>query len=301
MRKVLALVGILICLLVLPLMINDRSHPLKDFEGIGLDDIPFEEISFYNAVDGIQLGGMLFLPDTTYQEPPLAIIIHGSGYSNRQNRWYLELVKELRDRGIAVLLPDKRGSDRSEGNWIGLSPEDLASDTESAIKYAKRDTMHHYGHIGLIGVSQGGWIAPIVASEYPNLAFVVDISGTLATGRYQLAFEEKNNIAQYTYPFLAEHISKLSLASLEKKESIIPFLNFDPIQYWQKVNIPTFIAFGENDTNCPVEQSLKRIKDNQLYNLEVKVYPDGRHAILDETKTKISPSFISDLVQFIKK
>ena len=52
---------------------------------------------------------MLFLPEEK-DSIPLVVVIQGSGYSNRNNTWYLTLVKHLQDNGIAVLLPDKRGS-----------------------------------------------------------------------------------------------------------------------------------------------------------------------------------------------
>ena len=301
MRKKTGIIFIsIIILLLIPLLTKNRSNPLANFSGVRLGELKFEKITFFNTTDQTQLGGMLFLPKKT--EPfPIAIFIHGSGFSSRNNAWYLAIVKHLLDNDIAVLLPDKRGSEQSKGDWVGASPELLATDTESAIAYIKKTRNRAYSGIGLIGVSQGGWIAPIVAAKSDSLDFVVDISGTLATGVEQLYFEETNNIAQYTYTFLAKWIAKFSTKKLLQKKAIAPFANFDPFPYWKKVKAPAFIAFGENDTNCPVERSLEIIEEQGLKHLKVEVYPDGGHAILNQAKTGISEVFVEDLVQFIKK
>ena len=73
---------------------------------------------------------MLFLPEGNGPFPA-AVIIHGSGTSDRDNLWPLTLTQYLRESGIAVLLPDKRGSEKSEGDWRTSSFQDLAGDTFS--------------------------------------------------------------------------------------------------------------------------------------------------------------------------
>lgn len=60
-----------------------------------------------------------------------------SGTSRRDSSWYLTLTHYLQQNGIAVLLPDKRGTGQSEGNWLTASFEDLATDTLAATAYLK--------------------------------------------------------------------------------------------------------------------------------------------------------------------
>ncbi|TKJ42710.1 hypothetical protein CEE35_09480 [Candidatus Aerophobetes bacterium Ae_b3b] len=85
-----------------------------------------------------------------------------------------------------------------------------------------------------------------------------------------------------------------------KKEHIKGYAGFDPIPYWEQVNIPAFIALGENDKNVPVEESIKRLNSNNL-DLLVKVYPDGGHAIRDIKTNRVQIEFLNDLVNFIKE
>lgn len=299
-RKASLIVLVILIILVLPLIVKDRSNPLKNFEGPSLSSLNYTEVDFINNFDQTKLAGMLFIPEQT-KNYPLAIIINGSGYSKRKNTWYLSIVKHLQDNGIAVLFPDKRGSEKSEGNWIGASPELLSTDTESAIKFIKSQDSLNYTDIGLLGISQGGWIAPISASKTEDLSFIVNISGTITNGDEQLLHEETNTIAKYTYKPIAKLIASLTTKNLKKKESIKVFTDFDPLPYWKKTETPTFFTYGENDPNVPVNNSLKLIKDNHFSHFKTEIYPKGQHAILDISGTKINQTFLNDITNFIKE
>lgn len=286
---------IVVFLLLLPIIYKDRTYtPLV---GPSLSEIEYTEIYFNNG--NLKLAGMMILPEG--EGPfPVAVIIHGSGTSRRDSKWYLTVVNHLQENGIAVLLPDKRGSEKSGGKWIGASFEELAGDTISAIEYIRTQDQFNYSKIGVIGMSQGGWIAPVVAAKTEDLAFVVSMSGPIVTQEEQLLYEEIHNIAPYTYTFIAKLIAPLTTKNLMKKEYIKGYAGFDPIPYWEQVNIPAFIALGENDKNVPVEESIKRLNSNNL-DLLVKVYPDGGHAIRDIKTNRVQIEFLNDLVNFIKE
>lgn len=131
------------------------------------------------------------------------------------------VAKHLKDNGIAVILPDKRGCERSKGEWLGASFKELANDTKSAIEFVKHQKIFKYTTIGLIGMSQGGWIAPIVAAQTDDVYFVVRMSGATVTQHEQLLHEETNNIAPFTYTFIAKLIAPITTNSLEKKDYLI--------------------------------------------------------------------------------
>jgi len=285
---------IVVFLLLLPIIYKDRTYtPLV---GPSLSEIEYTEIYFNNG--NLKLAGMMILPEG--EGPfPVAVIIHGSGTSTRDSKWYLTVANHLQENGIAVLLPDKRGSEKSEGKWIGASFEELAGDTISAIEYIRTQDQFNYSKIGVIGMSQGGWIAPVVAAKTEDLAFVVSMSGPIVTQEEQLLYEEIHNIAPYTYTFIAKLTAPLTTKNLMKKEYIKGYAGFDPIPYWEQVNIPAFIALGENDKNVPVEESIKKLNSNNL-DLLVKVYPDGGHAIRDIKTNRVQIEFLNDLVNFIK-
>ncbi len=294
----LAVAALLLILLLIPLVFNDRSSDMEHFRGPSLADMTYTEISFPNPQTGLKLGGMLLLPQGT-ETYPMAVFIQGSGSSFRNNSWYLSLAKHLQDNGIAVLLPDKRGSEQSEGDWRGVTIEDLATDTESALRFVQGIDSLRISTLGLVGLSQGGWVAPVAGSSWPELDFIISVSASLTTAEEQLHYEEVHNISAYTYPILAQGIAPLTVRNLRQKPHIAAILPFDPLPYWKKVKTPAFLAYGENDTNCPVESSLHRLSETGLTHLTARVYPEGRHALLNREKTAVSEAFLKDMVEFI--
>jgi pimeloyl-ACP methyl ester carboxylesterase len=190
---------ILLALLVIlagPVMVRQLQTPeQRSLEGETLDPARFAEIRFRNERQAIDLAGLLFLPAGPGPFPA-AVIIHGSGASKRANRWYLTLTHYLQDNGIAVLLPDKRGSEQSGGDWRQASFEDLATDTLAAIRFLSVQRRTEISRIGVIGLSQGGWIAPLVADRSPYVSFLVSVVGSSVTTHQQFLYEEDHNLRQ---------------------------------------------------------------------------------------------------------
>ena len=302
MKKKLIVISVIIIsiilLLLLPLVFKNKGY--TRLVGPDLSELAYSEIFFENRQANLKLSGMLFLPEG---EGPFAtaVIIHGSGTSYRNSVWYLSVNQHLLHHGIAVLLPDKRGSEKSEGKWLGASFEELASDTISAVEFIKHQKMFKSSTIGLVGMSQGGWIAPVVANKTEDVSFVVSMSGSAVTPEEQLDHEEIYNIAPYTYMFIAKLIAPISSGYWQKQPHFLPTAGFDPIPYWQDVHIPVFFALGGNDENVPVDASVNRLKDNGLGHFKIKVYSDGGHAIRDIQTSKVSEAYLSDLVKFIKE
>jgi dipeptidyl aminopeptidase/acylaminoacyl peptidase len=277
---------------------EDKGQPA--LVGPDLSELEYSEVSFENRHKGIQLAGMLFLPEG--EGPfPTAIIIHGSGTSRRNSVWYLSVAKHLQDNGIAVLLPDKRGSEKSEGEWVGANFEELATDTLSAIEFVKNQQTFEYSTIGLIGMSQGGWIAPVAATKSDDVSFVVSMSGAAVTTDEQLLHEEIIKIAPYTYTFIAKLIAPITTNNLKQLDHVSAFMGFDPIPYWKDVQVPVFFAFGGNDKDVPIDASIERLIENNLNHFDVKTYADGGHAIRDIQTNEVSDEYLHDLVMFIKE
>lgn len=298
MKKAFIIFALIIVLLLLPLIFNKKSH--LAMIGPDLSELEYSEIFFDNDSENIKLAGMLFLPEG--EGPfPIAIVIHGSGSSRRNSVWYLSVAKHLQDNGIAVLLPDKRGCEKSKGKWVGADFDKLATDASSAIKYIKNQTGFNFSFIGLIGMSQGGWIAPVAATKTEDVSFVASISGATVTTDEQLLHEEIHNIAPYTYKFIAKMIAPITSNQIKKREYFLPFVGFDPIPYWNRIDVPVFIGYGENDKNVPVDACLKRLQDNGLDHFKIKTYPHGGHRIIDVDSNEMNKDYLDDLVKFINE
>jgi dipeptidyl aminopeptidase/acylaminoacyl peptidase len=278
---------------LLPAMFTGDTHaPLA---GPELSSFEYEEVEFDNR--DLQLAGMLFFPEG--EGPfPVAVIIHGSGTSRRNSTWYLSVTRHLQGNGIAVLLPDKRGCEKSEGSWVGAGFDELATDALAAADFVRSRTEFEGSSIGLVGMSQGGWIAPVAVSRDPEFAFVVSMSGATVPTARQLLHEEIYNMSAYTWPFIARMLAPISSKQILKMDHVKAYADFDPIPYWLRVEAPKFFAFGGGDMNVPVEESLEALRANNIDGW-AKVYPNGGHAIADPESHTVARDFLNDLVEFI--
>lgn len=145
-----------------------------------------EEVVYENKEAGVKLAGTLTLPRS--EGPfPAVILITGSGQQNRNeeiagHRPFLVLSDYLTRRGIAVLRVDDRGIGGSTGNFSQATTEDFAGDVLTGVEYLKNRKEIDPGRIGLIGHSEGGLIAPMVAVKSPDVAFIVLMAGQGITG-----------------------------------------------------------------------------------------------------------------------
>ncbi|HEY0151556.1 MAG TPA: alpha/beta fold hydrolase [Longimicrobium sp.] len=140
-----------------------------------------EEVSFA-SVPGVRIAGTLTLPQG--RGPfPAAVLITGSGQQDRDeslmgHKPFLVLSDYLTRRGIAVLRMDDRGEGGSTGDFGAATSADFANDVEAAVRFlaARREVARN--KIGLIGHSEGGVIAPMVATRSRGVAYVVMLAGT---------------------------------------------------------------------------------------------------------------------------
>ena len=145
-----------------------------------------EEVSFTNAAAGVTLAGTLTMP--LYNPPHTAVIlIAGMGAGDRDStmaghKLFWVLADYLTWRGIAVLRFDKRGVGKSTGTFdTSLTSRDVADDVLAAVAYLKTRTDIRPDQIGLIGHSEGGLVAALVAAQCPDVAFLVSMAGMATT------------------------------------------------------------------------------------------------------------------------
>ncbi len=145
-----------------------------------------KKVAYTNLKAGVKLVGMLTLPSDKGVFPAV-LLITGSGPQDRNETIYghhpfLVLADYLTRQGIAVLRVDDRGVGESTGDFYQATSEDFASDVSAGVEYLKTCKEIDPKKIGLIGHSEGGLIAPIVAVKSPDVAFIVLMAGTGLTG-----------------------------------------------------------------------------------------------------------------------
>jgi len=277
----------------------------RTFQRVYLADVEYTEVFFRNEVQDLDLAGMLFVPDGEGPFPSV-VIIHGSRESYRDRNWYLTLSSYMQKNGVAVLLPDKRGSEKSEGDWKTSSFEDLATDTLAAIDFMKSQDIVEVSHIGIIGMSQGGIIAPIVGSQSPDLDFVINMTGSSITMHEQLLYEFNFEMRETGFlpgvSNLFSYINTLVYENITGKDWYDVVGNFDPISYWRKVSIPVLVLHGSEDHNVPSAESKARFEALDQDNIQFIMYEGSGHGLEDPPGTGdhyIRQEALSDMLNFI--
>jgi pimeloyl-ACP methyl ester carboxylesterase len=267
------------------------GKPGSDTTGYRSEDVRY-------TGDTLVLAAELRLP-TGNGPHPAAVIIQGSGTSDRSNAWASQIAGELVGRGLAVLLTDKRGSGASGGDWRQAGFDELARDALAGVEYLRTREEIDPERVGLVGLSQGGWVAPIAATLSERVAFVIVVSGATVSFAEQSMVEMGNTARQAG---LAEtHVQEVlalnkaaakylltgewsQYAAARNRALTTPwspiaagfpaspdlpiwtFLRksaaFDPMPYWLLLSQPVLVVYGADDErdNVPVAESVRRLE-----------------------------------------
>jgi alpha-beta hydrolase superfamily lysophospholipase len=239
-----------------------------------------EDVRFSN--EGVQLAGTIIAP-TVGERHPAAILVHGSGAATRE--WTLPFARFLVRHGMAILTYDKRGVGGSAGDWTSASLDDLAGDVVAAFEYlASREDIDGR-QIGLLGVSQAGWVMPLAAIRVTDLAFLISVSGpgvpgtetTIDHARAEMAAggtppqvaERIVSIMELQYEFVrtgrgwdeyaaARHALAARLGAPpdwfpgtpdDPKWQVIRQAVYDPAPTLRQLQVPVLALFGGRDNN----------------------------------------------------
>jgi fermentation-respiration switch protein FrsA (DUF1100 family) len=169
--------------MTLPLVL-ERTHIKREIKRPQEPKEPFpyrtEEVFFKNFDAGISLAGTLTLPSSEGTFPTV-LLLSGSGAQDRDeavfgHRPFFVLADYLTRRGISVLRVDDRGVGGSTGDFDKATAMDFASDAMAGITYLKSRREINHELMGLIGHSEGGMIASMVAVHSSDIAFIVLIA-----------------------------------------------------------------------------------------------------------------------------
>lgn len=286
-------------------------------ESIAAARSPYREelMMFSNpAAVGVQLAGTLTVPPGT-QRFPAIVIIAGSGPNDRNeeiagHKPALVLADALTRRGYAVLRYDKRGVAKSTGDHSSATTLDFASDVAAAIAYLRSRPDIDGAEVGLIGHSEGGTIAAIVAAKDPGLAFIVMMAGFALPGRVLVAEQirrigivegETQQAATQTFN-LNRRLYDAIAASKDQREAErgvrelltsarpkptqaqfdqalqfteLPYMRFmlayDPAASFEEVRVPVLALCGSKDLVVPPDLNLPALRKALAHNRDVTV------------------------------
>jgi hypothetical protein len=259
-----------------------------------------EAVTYDNKEQSVTLAATLTIPQGTGPFPAV-LLITGSGPQDRDesllgHKPFLVLSDYLTRHGIAVLRADDRGVGKSSGIFANATTADFATDAEAGVAYLKTRAEVNAHKIGLIGHSEGGVIAPMVAARNKDVAFVVMLAGTGVPGDQVLPAQvEAIKVASGASPQdaakdAAKEREMLALVESEKDQAVLEkelkakmaglvpdaqigfqigeitspwfryFLTYDPVTALRKVTCPVLVLNGEKDTQVLPRQNLPAIR-----------------------------------------
>jgi hypothetical protein len=260
-----------------------------------------ETVAYPGGAPDVRLAATLTLP--TGKGPfPAVVLIAGSGPQARDEQvfghaLFLVLADHLTRQGIAVLRFDKRGIGQSTGDYASATSTDFAADVDAGVGWLRSQPEIDTGHIGLIGHSEGGIIAPMVAARDPGVAFIVMMAGPGVPGDQIIMAQARAIAAASGAPaatidagqavqrrFLDAVMNAKDQTSAETagravlKDAGMPdaaidgqikvaaspwyrfFLSYDPAPALRRLRIPVLALIGSKDLQVPADQNLPALR-----------------------------------------
>lgn len=223
-----------------------------------------EDIVYTGKHTALTYGATLTYPSKEGKYP-LLILITGSGQQDRDetifdHKPFAVLADYLTRNGMAVMRVDDRGKGKSTGQFAESTSYDFSEDVEEHIAYAKTLAFIDQNKIGLLGHSEGGMIAPMVAARNKDVSFIILMAGPGIDIVHGMELQNKYVLKasgisdEAIYAYLPLYVKVMQLVSkLNDKEEAISKVN-DMVNKWYQV------------TDKKIVQSTTGIKDSTEIN-----------------------------------
>jgi dipeptidyl aminopeptidase/acylaminoacyl peptidase len=220
---------------------------------------------------GFELAGTLTVPEPGgkpgVHRLPCVVTITGSGPQDRDEkltvvrgyRLFRQIADTLSRRGIAVLRLDDRGTGESGGRYAGSTTADFSDDVVDALAWLRREPGIDTTRLALLGHSEGGIIAPMVALREPSLAALVLLAGPAWDGRRVLVFQNEWAIRKKLSGAAFDSAMAVARKGIDSLAVSDPwfgfFCGYDPLPVPRKLGKPRVLLLqGETDRQVSAEQ-----------------------------------------------
>ena len=277
-----------------------------------------EEVTFQNEKDSATLAGTLTYPvgysKQSKKKPFVVLLVSGSGQQNRDEELmghspFLVIADYLARHGIATLRYDDRATGASVGGEVkNATTEDFMRDALAGLDFLRHQKA--FGKVGLLGHSEGGAIAFMLASR-KKTDFIVSLAGPGVKGD-TLLVKQENCIQQLSGMPATMTVEQFrQQPEVQQMRWLQWFIDYDPSADIRKSRCPVFALNGDRDCQVISSQNLTAIRQllpKSKKNL-VKEYPTLNHLFqhcttgllteYSEIEETISPEVLSDIAQWI--
>jgi dienelactone hydrolase len=245
------------------------------------------------APQGHVLAGTFTVPSNAGRVPA-AVLITGLSPHERNNGdapWMTlrDIADALGRAGIAALRADDRGIGKSTGDNAKLTSFDKADDVRAEVAWLRTQPGVDPTRIMLVGYSEGGLIAPMVAAGDPFIAAVVTLAGPGVPGMEVARYQVQQPILRDPNMSDADKAKAFEKQLEEALKDLSPhetsFMSIDPISYDRQVRCPALIIQGAADTTVPlrsVERIASAMRAGGNADVTVRIIPGVSHSLLPD-------------------
>ncbi len=227
------------------------------------------EVTFTNG--GVTLHGTVVAPPGGTKLPGL-VMVHGSGAHSRDD--YREQAEAFARQGIATLIYDKRTEGYSQ---FERSYSTLADDALAAVEVLRKRSDVDPARVGIWGLSEGGWVAPLAASRSSDVAFVVTLGANGVEPSRQQAWAVENQLRR-----LGMDGSIVGTASTMLRQlvggGVFPEAHYDPVPVLKSLRQPVLGIWGAKDILTPPGEAVEIFRES-LARHTLRVFPDAQHQL----------------------
>jgi len=233
-------------------------------------DLTNNDVTFQNG--GVTLHGTVVAPPGGSKLPGL-VLVDGSGEHTRNDHRFE--AEAFARQGIATLIYDKR----TEGySLFSRSYSTLADDALAAVEALRKRPEVDPARVGVWGLSEGGWVAPLAASRSADVAFVVTLGANGVEPSQQQAWAIENQLRR-----LGMDGSMVRMASSTMMRQLVgggafPEARHDSVAVLKSLRQPVLGLWGAKDVLTPPGEALRIFQDS-LAHYTLRVFPDAQHQL----------------------
>jgi len=211
--------------------------------------------------NGKTLRGMMHIPDGAQGKVPMVAIFHGfTGNKMEPHFVFVKLSRQLEKAGIGSIRFDFYGSGESDGDFSEMTFSGELEDARQIIKFIKNEPMADVENIGILGLSMGGAVAGVIASELKEEIKALALWAP-AFNMPELILEQSKSADEKMLGML-EREGIIDIGGLAlSKEFIDDLIKLNIFEFSKGYDKPVLIVHGTEDAAVKYEVSDKILEE----------------------------------------
>lgn len=277
-----------------PLTVQSSSTAISHAPELGQYEVSTSVVEV--ELDDATIEARILMPVGVEGDVPAVLFVHGAGTGAYADA-FLPQARALAESGIATMVPDKRLDNYTVRHRDYV---EMARDYLHSFDVLRVQPGIDPDRVGVYAESEGTWIAPVMAVDRPEIAFVVLVSAPVVPARQQAAFAVDSYLRNTGVPQQVFRAIPRAVG-MALPGGGFEYADFDVSSYQRRMTQPVLVAYGTADASMPLVQGAEQIiRDmaiggNAAYT--VRYYSDGDHGI--RVDGEVAPEFLGDLAGWV--